>query len=151
MTSSDKYPWPYYADLQRRSDKLTRLSDYWWGMESGLAYLLDAITAGTVPPDPDELVAVLNRTIASGARLRRSHTVALDEFAPIAEQASTDDAAAEARIELTRIVRLVSSTDEATLIDAGLGFTDREIAYRRGSTPGAIRVRLSRLRLKLAA
>jgi DNA-directed RNA polymerase specialized sigma24 family protein len=36
-------------------------------------------------------------------------------------------------------------------MDTGIGHADREIAARRNSTPGAVRVRLSRLRLKLAA
>jgi DNA-directed RNA polymerase specialized sigma24 family protein len=48
-------------------------------------------------------------------------------------------------------MQLVSSNDRAVLLDAGVGYTDREIAERRRSTAGAIRVRLSRLRLKLAA
>jgi DNA-binding NarL/FixJ family response regulator len=149
--SDSPYPWPYYADLQKRSRQLHRTSDYWWGMERALDHILDLIATGTVPADPDELVTALNRVIASGARLHRSRSAALAEFAPIAEPASADDTAAEARIELARIVRLVSTTDEAMLVDAGFGYTDREIADRRGSTPGAIRVRLSRIRLKLVA
>jgi len=145
------YPWPYYADLQQRSAKLTRLSDYWWGMESGMAYLLDAMAAGTVPSDPDDLVSILNRTIASAARRHRSRSGKLIYYAPIVEPPSFDDAAAEARIEITRIVRIVSSNDSAMLVAAGLGHTDREIAERHGSTPGAVRVRISRARLKVAA
>ncbi|MEJ0025938.1 MAG: hypothetical protein WDN01_07915 [Rhizomicrobium sp.] len=150
MTDS-VYPWPYYADLQQRSRKLSRISDYWWGMESALAYLLAAIAAGTVPANPEDLVVTLNRTIASGARLHRSRAAALAELAPLAEPAPSGDGAAEARVELARIVRLVSSRDEQLLVDVGLGHTDREIADRRGSTSGAVRVRLSRLRLRLAA
>jgi DNA-binding NarL/FixJ family response regulator len=145
------YPWPYYADLQQRSAKLTRLSDYWWGMERGMVYLLDAIAAGTVPSDPDELVSILNRTIASAARAHRSRSGTLAYYTPIAEPPSFDDTAAEARIKLTRAMRLVSSRDGDMLVDAGFGFTDREIAERHGLTPGAVRVRISRLRLKLAA
>ena len=43
----------------------------------------------------------------------------------------------------------MKKTDEEILLDAGLGYTDREIADRHATTPGAIRVRLSRLRHKL--
>jgi DNA-directed RNA polymerase specialized sigma24 family protein len=127
------------------------MSDYAWGIERALLFLLDAIATDTVPSNPDDLVAALNRVIASEARLHRSHDAALVKFAPQAEPPSADDAAAEARIEITRVLRLVSANDQSLIIDAGLGYADREIADRRSSTPGAVRVRLSRLRLKLAA
>jgi DNA-binding NarL/FixJ family response regulator len=151
MTSLDSYPWPYYAELQQRSRKLLRINGYSWGIERALHFLLDAIATDTVPSDPDELVAALNRAIASEARLIRSHDAALVKFPPVTESALASVTAAEARIELTRIMRLVSTNDEDVIVDAGLGYADREIADRRNSTPGAIRVRLSRLRLKLVA
>jgi DNA-directed RNA polymerase specialized sigma24 family protein len=151
MSFRDDYPWAYYADLQDRSRKSARLTPYWWGMEAGMTYLLNAIATDTVPADPKELEATLNRTIASAARLHRSRATAHSYNRPIDEPATADAAAAEARIELLRIVRLVSTNDAGLLVDAGLGYTDREIAMRRGSTPGAIRVRISRLRLKIAA
>jgi DNA-directed RNA polymerase specialized sigma24 family protein len=116
-----------------------------------MAYLLEAIGAGTAPADPDELMAAVNRAIASGARLHRSRATALSCNEPIYEPPIACDRVAEARIELTRIIRLISSNDKAALFDAGLGYTDREIAQRRGSTPGAVRVRISRVRLKIAA
>jgi DNA-binding NarL/FixJ family response regulator len=151
MTSLDVYPWRYYADLQGLSSKLFRVSGYTWGIDRALSFLLEAITTNSVPRDPDELVAVLNRVIASEARLSRSHAAALIKFAPVAEPASVDDAATEARIELMRIVKLVGANDSSLMMDVGLGYADREIAGRRNSTPGAVRIRLSRLRLKLAA
>lgn len=151
MTSSDDYPWAYYAELQNRSSKLKRLTPFWWGMEAGMAYLLEAIAAGTVPADPNELVATLNRTIASAARLDRSRAATLSYNKPVDGPPTTDDVAAEARIELTRIIRLVGNRGQNVLVDAGLGYTDREIALRHGLTPGAVRVRISRLRLKIAA
>jgi len=151
MSSSDDYPWAYYADLQDRSRKFARLTPFWWGMEVGMAYLLNAIATETVPADPRQLVATLNRTIASAARLHRGRAAALSYHRPIDDPPSVDNTAAEARIELMRIVRLVSTNDGLLLVGAGLGYTDREIAQRHGSTPGAIRVRISRLRLKIAA
>ena len=151
MSSNDDYLWAYYADLQARSCKFARLTPFWWGMEAGMDYLLDTIATGTVPANPSDLMATLTRTIASAARLHRSHAAALSYNRPIDEPPAADDTAAEARIEIARIVRLVSSNDENMLVDAGLGYTDREIADRRGSTPGAVRVRVSRLRVKIAA
>jgi DNA-binding NarL/FixJ family response regulator len=151
MASNDDYPWAYYARLQNHSSKLTRLTPFWWGMEAGMAYLLDALTAGTVPADPAELMATLNRTIASAVRLHRSRSAALASNVLPDEPFIAGDTAAEARLEIRRILRVVSSKDEGILIDAGLGLTDREIADRYSSTPGAVRVRISRLRLKIAA
>jgi DNA-binding NarL/FixJ family response regulator len=151
MTSQNDYPWPYYLDLQRRSRNLSRIGNYARGIECALDFLLDAIASGTVPSDPDDLVLALDRVIASGARLDRSHAASLAKFAPLPETASSDDASAEARIELSRIMRLVNVNEKTLLFDVGLGYADREIAERRNSTPGAVRVRLSRLRLKLAA
>jgi DNA-binding NarL/FixJ family response regulator len=149
MTCLDVYPWPYYADLQQRSRSLSRIDGYAWGLDRALHFLLDAIATGTVPSDPDELVTVLNRVIASEARLKRSHAAAQVRLAPIAESTSANDA--EARIELTRITRIVSANDRNLIVDAGLGYADREIAVRRNLTAGAVRVRLSRLRCRLAA
>ena len=147
MSDSD-YAWLRYADLQQRSEKIQKLNDYAWGIESGLNYLLNGIETGTVPANSAGIDAALNRAIASGARLRRSHSLALKKWVLPAESMSTN-AAAEANIELARIGSAVKEADEKILFDAGFGYTDREIANRHASTPGAIRVRLSRLRLKL--
>lgn len=144
------YAWLRYTDLQERSEKAHYLNDYAWGIESALNYLLNAIETGTVPSNPAVIDAALNRAIASGARLRRSRSLALKKWVLPAESMSTNGAA-EARIELARIGSAVSEADEKILLDTGLGYTDREIANRQASTPGAIRVRLSRLRHKLAA
>lgn len=144
-------PWAYYARLQQRSAKLTRLDPYWWGLESALAYLLHAIADGVVPKEKAALEGTLRRTIASGARLFRSRAAALMDFGQETDGEPAPASGFEARSELRRIVRLVSSADQDVLIETGLGFSDREIAQHQDTTSGAVRVRLSRLRLKLAA
>jgi DNA-binding NarL/FixJ family response regulator len=151
MTSSDEYPWPYYADLQARCRRVPRISDYAWGLETALNYLLEAISTNTVPSDPDDLVAMLNRAIASASRRNRSQSAAKIKIAAAAGAGPDECAAAEARIEITRVMRLVSSNDLNVLVDAGVGYTDHQIAERRHTTAGAVRVRLSRLRVKLVA
>lgn len=150
MANSD-YAWLRYAELQQRSRKAQDfINDYAWGLESALNFLLNAIATGTVPSNPADLDAALNRTIASGARLCRSRSATLKKWVLPSELISTD-AAGEANIELARIEGAVKETDAKILLDAGLGYTDREIADRHTSTPGAVRARLSRLRLKLSA
>lgn len=149
MTNVD-YSWLRYADLQLRSRDTHHFSDISWGIESALTYLLNAIETGTVPSNPEDIDAAVNRAIASGARLRRSRSMALKKWVLPPESTSTNGAA-EAHVELTRIGLFANETDEQILLDAGFGYTDREIADRHTSTPGAIRVRLSRLRLKLTS
>jgi hypothetical protein len=147
--SNEDYAWLRYADLQQRSANLQQFSDYSWGIESALNYLLSIIQSGIVPNTTD-LEVSLNRAIASGARLHRSRALARSTWVLPVDSASTT-AGAEARIELKRIGRTVREADQAIFIDVALGYTDRQIANRHASTPGAIRVRLLRLRRKLAA
>jgi hypothetical protein len=148
--SNEDHAWLRYADLQQRSGKVQQFNDYTWGIESALNYLLSVIQSGTIPSNLADLDASLNRAIASGARLHRSRSLALKTWVLPPDSVSTG-AAAEARMALVRIGCAVKEADQTILIDAGLGYTDREIANRHASTPGAIRVRLSRLRRKLAA
>jgi DNA-directed RNA polymerase specialized sigma24 family protein len=143
------YAWLRYADLQQRSEKLQRVNGYAWGIESALNHLLNAIETSSIPSNPADLDAALSRAIASGARLRRSRSAALKKWVLPPESMSTA-AAAEANIELARIRGTIKKADEGIVLDASYGYTDREIANRHASTPGAIRVRLSRLRVKLA-
>ena len=147
MSNSD-YAWLRYAELQQRSRKAQNFNDYTWGIESALNFLLNAVETGTVPPNPVDLDAAINRVIASGARLCRSRSLTLKKWVVPSDLISSHTAA-EANIELAWIDGAVKEADGKVLLDAGLGYTDREIAARNASTPGAIRVRLSRLRLKL--
>lgn len=147
--SPSHYAWLRYEDLQQRSKKFQNFNDYAWGIECALNYLLGAIETGTFPPDLTELDAAVSRAIATGARLWRSRALALKKWACPIESSATAGAA-EAIVEFARIARTVKKADEEILLDAGHGYTDREIADRHATTPGAIRVRLSRLRHKLA-
>ena len=149
--SPSHYAWLRYEDLQQRSKNLPNFNDYAWGVECALNYLLSAIETGAFPSDIGELDAAVNRAIATGARLWRSRALALKKWAPPLESSAASAGAAEAIIEFGRIARMVKKADEEILFDAGHGYTDREIADRHASTPGAIRTRLSRLRHKLTS
>jgi DNA-binding NarL/FixJ family response regulator len=144
------YAWRRYEELQRCAMHSLYVNNYSWGIESALGFLLKAIETGTVESDPASLDEAIDRSISSGARLQRSRALTLKTFAPSPESVSTSGLA-EANIELERIGRAVKGRDQEILMEAAYGYTDREIAGRHASTPGAIRVRLSRLRLKLAA
>ncbi len=147
MVNTD-YAWLRYAQLQQCSRNVQSLTDYACGLESALNLLLVAIETSCVPADPEDLDAAVNRAIASGRRLYRSRSAALKKWGSPAESICTH-IAPQANIELARIARVLKPSDGEILFDAGVGYTDREIACRHLSTPGAIRTRLSRLRLKL--
>ena len=146
MSDTD-YAWLRYADLQLRSRNTHHSNDYSWGIEAALDYLLEVSATGNVPSAP-VLDAAITRAIASGGRLRRSRSAALKRWLRPAESLSTS-AAAEARVMLAKIRSVVSRSDHGILLAAAFGYTDREIAGRHGSTPGAIRARVFRLRHNL--
>lgn len=147
MSDAD-YAWLRYADLQERSRNTHYSNDYSWGIEAALDYLVEVTETGNVPPAP-VLDAAINRAISSGARLRRSRSASLRKWLRPAESLSTS-AAAEATVMLSKIRSVVSRADHKILLAAAFGYSDREIAGRNASTPGAIRARIYRLRNKLA-
>ena len=136
MSDAD-YAWLRYADLQERSRNTHYSNDYSWGIEAALDYVLEVTQTGSVPSAP-VLDAAINRAISSGARLRRSRSASLKKWLRPAESLSTS-AAAEARVTLGKIRSIVSRADHVILVAAAFGYTDREIAGRHASTPGAIR------------
>jgi DNA-binding NarL/FixJ family response regulator len=146
--TTEEYAWRRYADLQQRSSKIQTIDDYAWGVDSALMFLINAIQTSSLPSNPVELDLALKRVISSGARLRRSRDAALKKWMTPPDSMVTSTAA-EANVELSRIAAVTTGSDQKILFDAGFGYTDREIAHRHRSTPGAIRVRLSRLRQKL--
>jgi hypothetical protein len=146
MSDTD-HAWLRYADLQERSRNTHHSNDYSWGIEAALDYLLEVTATGNVPSAP-VLDAAINRAISSGARLRRSRSAALKKWLRPAESLSTS-AAAEASVMLAKIRSIVSRDDHRILLAAAFGFTDRDIAGRHASTPGAIRARIHRLRHRL--
>lgn len=140
--------WSRYADLQQQNQQSQHLNDHTWGNESALNWLLASIANGTVPSNPAELDAALKRAIASGGRLRRSRSSMLRRWA-VESNAAVAHNPAEANIELAQIERSVEAGEASILFDAANGYTPREIAHRCASTPGAVRVRLMRLRRRL--
>lgn len=145
--SNIDFAWARYADLQKKNQQSEHLNDHTWGVEAALNWLLTAIETGNIPSTPAELDAALDRVISSGGRLRRSRATILKKFADEIQPAATNNPA-EANLELAEIGRLFPGSEARILFDAGAGFNDIEIGHRCSSTPGAVRVRLSRLRRK---
>lgn len=144
------YAWRRYEELQKRALDSLHVNDYSWGIESALNSVLKAIETSTVESDPSTLDKAIDRSISSGARLQRSRSLTLKTWM-VPSESITTNGSAEANMELKRIGREAKDRDRKILMEAAYGYTDREIARRHSSTPGAIRVRLSRLRHRLAA
>jgi hypothetical protein len=62
-----KYPWCAYATLQTKAARAYQIDDAASGTDDGLAYILTAIEAGTVPAHPEELHRGIQTTVATGA------------------------------------------------------------------------------------
>jgi DNA-directed RNA polymerase specialized sigma24 family protein len=65
------------------------------------------------------------------------------------EDFSAPDYRADARVELERIGKSLTPTDRRIFLANGYGYSAEEIATRHGTSPVAIRVRLSRGRVKI--
>lgn len=138
-------PWHRYSVLQRMSDQTTQCGSRERAIDAALDYILANTSPGALPAIDEGQV---ERVQASAAR-RYRHRSRLMVLRPPVE--SKTQHAGDATVELARIERLVTKADLKVLLDCGAGFTDREIATRRGSSPGAVRARLARLRHALAA
>jgi hypothetical protein len=138
------HPWNLYAQLQSALSHSYCINNDNWGIEGGLDIIL-ASPPG-IPPPNDEDVA---RAISSKrkreyrrSKLRRLH-IRPDEDRPDPEQALL------ARSELRRVKSQVRASDWLLLRSVGLGHEYAEIARKIGSSAGAVRVRVLRLRKQL--
>jgi hypothetical protein len=146
------FAWRCYADLQQHALQSHRIGDCSWGLEQGLDYLIAAISSDTVPVNPQILEANLKRAMASSSRLERAHSSARRTWLQPRSGTASIDNEVEASAALNKIAQVVTgSVEQQILFKTGLGYSDAEIAHEFASTPNAIRIRLLRLRRKLAA
>lgn len=132
-------PWATYARLQGALMRRDRVDDVAWGIEAGLTRCLDQTTS---PEDVRRSVAAESRRERHHQRLRRVHLseddVVLDcESAVIAAE------------RLERAHAAVSEADWELLRNFANGRSYGELAATYLSTPGALRIRVMRIRLKL--
>ena len=145
------FAWRCYADLQQGAVRSHRSGDSLWGIERGLDYLIAAVSSDTVPTDPQTLEANVRRAMASGSRLERAHSSAMRKWLlPRNISASLEDEV-DARAALGKIAHTMDSVEQQILFRTGLGYSDAEIAQEVVSTPNAVRIRLLRMRRRLAA
>lgn len=136
--------WGAYLRLQTKLARKRQVDDHTWGLEAGL----NRIVTATIASDEDA-----DRTVRSEGRKERYRThlrhayLNSDDFVvkPIPENA------VHARRQLLRVRARVTAEEWALLRAVGEGFQYKELAVANKAAPGALRIRVLRLRQKLAA
>lgn len=137
--------WEIYARLQQGMQRSSQINARAAGFETGLNQILSIIESGAIP-HLAELEVQVRRTVSSAERLWRSRGRQLSIYG----QAPEPGVSTDANLMLDGVRKKVGVASLRLLADAAAGFTDGELAQRHGSTPGAIRTKLSRVRAKLA-
>jgi len=136
--------WGAYLRLQTKLARERQVDEHTWGLEAGLNRILTA----TITSDED-----VDRTVRSEGRKERYRTqlrhvyLNTEDLAvkPICENAL------HARRRLLRIRSRVTAEEWALLRAVGEGFEYKELAVASKAATGALRIRVLRLRRKLAA
>lgn len=138
------HPWGMYAHLQNTLRREHRVGDRSWGTEAGMDHILDS--AFGLPPAEDEV----NQVIATSRR-RERHRGSRRE--PLLEDIATahPEGALIARSELAEIRRKVGDRNWGLLTAVATGYDYKEISVALSMQPGAVRVKVLRLRAGLAA
>lgn len=140
------HPWSAYARLQAELSRGDLIDDQSWGMEAALNRILDSIQHNQ-PLQAEQIV----RTAASAskreryrARLRLVHLASSDPpYHP--------EGALAARQELRVVYSNVSKREWTILREVAFGRDYAEVVSIMGGTQGGLRVRVLRLRQRLAA
>lgn len=138
------HPWGMYARLQTNLRRDYRVGDRSWGTEAGMDHILEL--ASGAPPTEGEV----NQVIATSRR-RERHRGCRRE--PLFENIATahPEGALTARSELAAIRRKVGDRNWELLTAVGAGSDYEEISTALSVSPGAVRVKVLRLRASLAA
>lgn len=146
------YPWRSYERQQKYLAQRTQVDDKAWGLEAGLN-LIVATDPAASPASEIEI----DRRVSSRTRLERYRSGRRDPFPDDDElpdpkwAAGTIEASVAAREILQRIENAAANSELEILLEVVAGHGYAEIAVRRGTTPGALRVRVVRLRRFLMA
>jgi hypothetical protein len=138
------HPWRIYAHLQSALSRSCRVNNDSWGIEAGLDIIL-ASSPDISPPTDEDIVRTIN---SKRIREHRRSKLRLRHLRPDEDRIDPEQALL-ARNELRRIRSQVRPSDWALLGSVGLGDKYAEIAKKTGSSAGAVRVSVLRLRRHL--
>jgi hypothetical protein len=137
-------PWDMYASLQSSLRRQHRVGDRSWGTEAGMAHILN-VPAGSQPTQHE-----VDQVVANGRR-RERYLDSRRASMPEDVAAPHPEGALHARHALGAIQRNVSDCDWQLLTAAAMGTDYGEIARTTPARPGALRVKVLRLRRELTA
>ncbi len=129
-------PWATYQHVQNKLMQRDRVDDVAWGLEAGLNR---SLTHASAPEDIHRAAHNASRKERYQTQLRSIH------FAAEAIVGSAENALIALQ-QLDRIRESVAAFDWNLLCDVADGVSYRGIADRQKTTPGALRVRVLRLR-----
>jgi hypothetical protein len=137
-------PWAIYARLQTNLSRDYRVGDRSWGTEAGMDHILESVSGA--PPTEHEI----NQVIATSRRRERHRG---SRRQPLLEDVATahPEGALTARSELAAVRRKVGDRNWELLTAVGIGSDYKEISIAVSVPPGAVRVKVLRLRASLAA
>lgn len=143
------FPWNIYEETQEKAARCGRVTDWSWGIEAGLNKFLAAVESSCGITDPKKFQNSVDKAIATGSRVERHRTQLRRRFLRQDPERHAETHLL-ANACLAEIRNIVSSEEWELLISVAAGITCREIAASRGITAGSVRVRLFRLRARLA-
>jgi hypothetical protein len=138
------FPWNHYACLRDELDQ-PNVNDRSWGIEAAL----NRIAAGEFT-NPATIDADIERTIANEQR-RERHRAALRRRHLTPDQANPHpETHLVARAELRSAKRKTTPTKWGLLVAVAEGHDYADLAATNGSTAGALRAKVFRLRREIA-
>ncbi len=138
------HPWDMYASLQNSLRHQHQVGNRSWGVEAGMAHVLNATEDFSPTQQQVDQVVANNRRRERYLESRR---------APMPEDTATlhPEGALDARHALVAIQRNVGSNSWQLLADVAIGTDYREIGRTTLVRPGALRIKVLRLRRELLA
>jgi hypothetical protein len=134
-------PWAIYARWQAALMGRDRVDDVTWGLEAGLNRCLDQ----TAPAED------VTRAVAAESRRERYRQRLRSIYLSKENEVPDCESAVIAAERLEQVRASVSEGEWELLRDVAEGKNYRELAASSHSTPGALRIRTMRLRLRLRA
>jgi hypothetical protein len=139
-------PWDAYLRVQERLVNRSDLNRTTWGIEAALNQILLYPTHSPGDEDVERYASSERRKERHRAKLR------LVYLAPtVSDQMGNPDGVIAARQRLRAITEVISNEDSALLRQIAEGYEYDEIAAASNTQPGALRVRVMRLRRRLRA
>ncbi len=143
----DHSPWDYYASFQAELMDTYTVGNRSWAVEDVLTGIAAVGPTLPTPANDDDYV---DRAISTAQRRERYRAALRRVYLVQNPTGPHPEQQLDARVALRSARTKVSKADWDLLSAVAVGWSYTEIAARRGSTAGALRVRVSRLRRDIA-